>query len=136
MKNTLGVCLLVLASAVVMAGQDATKPALRPGVSVQMLRDSHAAAMPDADAEDATVVTITRGGMVFLGVDRVEATALTDVKAGTVYVKADARVPFQDVMTVLDALHGKTVVLLTAPLARAEKGKIMQPYGVRLRLGD
>jgi biopolymer transport protein ExbD len=136
MKITVGVCLLVLTSAVVMVGQDPTKPVLRPGVSVQMLKDSHAVAMPEADAEDATVVAITRDGKLFLGIKPVEAAALNNVKAGTVYVKADARAPFRSVMGVLNALQGRTAVLLTAPLSQPEKGKMMLPYGVKVRLGE
>ena len=136
MKITLGVCLLVLASAVVVVGQDQMKPVLRPGISVQMVRDSRAVEVPEADEEDATVITITANGKLFLGVKAVEAAALGNVKAATVYVKADARAPFQRVMTVLDALHGRSVVLLTAHLARTEEGKMVQPYGVKISLAE
>ena len=31
------------------------------------------------------------------------------------YVKADVRAPYQEVLAVLNALHGKSVVLLSAP---------------------
>jgi biopolymer transport protein ExbD len=100
-----------------------------------MLRESHAVAMPEADAEDATVVAITRDGKLFLGTKPVDSATLGNVKA-TVYVKADARAPFQSVMTVLDALRGNSVVLLTAPLLRPEKGKMMQPYGLKVSIGE
>lgn len=136
MKITLGVCLLVLASTVVVVAQDATKPVLRPGISVQMLKYSNAVAMPEADAEDATVVVITSNGKLFLGTKSVETAVLGNITAGTVYVKADARAPFQKVLGVLDALDGKSVVLLTAPLSPREAGKIVQPYGVKVRLGE
>ncbi len=101
-----------------------------------MLKDSHAVAMPEADAQDATVVVITRDGKLFLGTKPVEAAALSSVTAGTVYVKADARAPFQNVITVLDALRGRSVVLLTAPLSRPENGKILPPYGVKVSFGE
>lgn len=136
MKPTLGVFLLVLATAAVAIAQDPTKPVLRPGISVQMSTDSRATEMPEADAEDATVVTITRDGRLFLGINPMEITALSNVKAGTVYVKVDARAPFQNVLTVLDALRGRSVVLLTAPLSRPEEGKIVPPYGVKVSLGE
>lgn len=136
MKTTLGVCLLALSMATIVKSQDSTKPVLRPGISVQMSRASHAVEMPEADAEDATVVAVTNDGNVFLGLNRVETSALSSVKAGTVYVKVDARAPFQSVLTVLDALHGRPVVLLTAPLARREEGKIMSPYGVKVSMGE
>lgn len=136
MKITLGVCLLVFATATIAVAQGPARPALRPGIRVQMSMDSHATAVPEADAEGATVVTITRDGKVFLGIKPAEATALNNLKAETVYVKADARAPFQAVLTVLDALHGRSVVLLTAPLSRPEKGKLISPYGVKVRVGE
>ncbi len=136
MKLTLGVCMLVLGIATIAMAQNPTKPVLRPGIRVQMATDSHAVAMPEADAEDATVVTITSNGKLFLGIRQVEVTALNNLKSGTVYVKADARAPFENVLTVLDVLRGRSVVLLTAPLSRSEKGEILPPYGVKVSLGE
>ncbi len=136
MKGTLGVCLLVLATAVIAVAQDRTKPVLRPGISVQMSTASHAVAVPEADAEDATVVVITSNGKLFLGITPVDTVALSNLKARTVYVKVDARAAFQNVLTVLDALHGRSVVLLTAPLSHPEEGRIMPPYGVKVSLGE
>ncbi|MDT8067754.1 MAG: hypothetical protein ROO76_06260 [Terriglobia bacterium] len=136
MKLTLGVCLLVLAATTIAFAQDATKPVLRPGISVQMLEDSHAVQVPEADAEDANVVTIMRDGRLVLGTNQVDTPALNHLRAGTVYVKADARAPFQSVLAVLDALRGRSVILLTAPLSRPEKGKITPPYGVKVSLGE
>lgn len=136
MKLTLGVCLLVLTTAVTVAAQDPTKPVLRPGIRVQMSTVSQAVEVPEADAENAIVVVITKVGKLFLGTQPVETSALRDLKAGTVYVKVDARAPFQNVLTVLDALHGKSVILLTAPLSHPAKDKMMAPFGVRVRLGE
>ena len=137
MKLTLGVCLLVLATASFAVAQEQTKPALRPGVRVQMSNVSHAVEVPEADAGDATVVAITSTGKLFLGTSPVDTTALSSLKPGTVYVKVDARAPFQNVLTVLDALRGRSVVLLTAPTSGAQKkGEIMQPYGVKVSLGE
>ncbi len=136
MNRTSGVCLLVLAVATIAIAQDPTKPVLRPGIRVQMSRDSHAVEVPEADAEGATVVTITSDGKLFLGIKPVDTTALSSLKAGTVYVKVDARAPFQSALTVLDALRGRAVVLLTEPLSHPEKGKIMPPYGVKVRVGE
>lgn len=136
MKITLGVCLIVLTTTSIAIAQNPTKPELRPGISVEMSKASGAVEVPEADAEDANVIVVTRGGMVFLGTNRVDASALSNIKAGTVYVKADARAPFQSVLTVLDALHGRSVVLLTAPLLRPEEGKMLPPYGIKVRLSD
>jgi hypothetical protein len=49
-----------------------------------------------------------------------------------VYVKADAQAPFQKVLSVLDALRGKSVVLLAAPPKSVGREKIMPPYGLKL----
>jgi hypothetical protein len=54
------------------------------------------------------------------------------LSAETVYVKADSRAPFQTVLTVLDALRGKSVVLLTASPANVERAKIVSPYGIKV----
>jgi hypothetical protein len=131
MKHVLEVCLLTVASLTTVHAQDPSKPTLRPGISVQMAAAQHAVEMPAADQEDAAVVTVNAGGKMFLGAKPVEASALADVKASTVYVKADARAPYQSVVAVLDALHGHSLVLLTKPEG-AEKGKLTNPYGLEL----
>ena len=114
------------------AAQDPTVPVLKPGVSVNMAVAEHAVEMQAADANDATVIAITAAGKLFLGTTPTETSALTGLTAETVYVKADSRVPYQQVLTVLDALRGKTVVLLTSPPATAARSRIMPPYGVKL----
>src|ERR1035437_6502747 len=131
MKHVLEVCLITVVALGAAHAQDPSKPALRPGIHVQMAVAHNAVEMPAADKEDATVVTVTASGRIFLGTRPVEAGALADVKASTVYVKADARAPYQNVLAVLDALHGHALVLLTKPQV-AESGKITNPYGLEL----
>ena len=135
MKFVLGVCLIVAGMISTVAAQDPTKPVLRQGISVKMPVASEAVAMPAADAEDATVITLTAEGKLFFGVQPVNADSLVRVTASTVYVKADARAPYQQVLTVLNALHGHSVVLLTAPTVKAEAGQITLPYGVGVAMG-
>lgn len=129
MKFVIGVCLV---GAILAGAQEGTKPALRRGVSVEMPVASHAVEMRAADEPDATVVAITAGGKVYVGVTPTEPTALSKLSAGTVYLKADSRVPYQTVLTVLDALRGKSVVLLTAAPKDAERAGIVPPYGVKV----
>jgi hypothetical protein len=112
--------------------QDSARAALRKGVSVQMPVADHAAEMRAADQSNATVVAITANGRVFAGVEPTEPAALGKLTAQTVYVKADSQVPFQALLTVLDALHGKSVVLLTAVPANVARGKTVSPYGIKL----
>ena len=92
----------------------------------------HAVEMRAADAQQATVVAITADGKVFAGTEPAEPGALSKLSAGTVYVKADSRVPFQKVLTVLDALRGKSVVLLAAPPKSVVGTKIVSPYGMEV----
>jgi biopolymer transport protein ExbD len=71
--------------------------------------------MRAADEQNATVVTITAAGRIFVGVEPTEAAALSGLSGRTIYIKADVRAPYPKVLTVLDALRGKSVVLLSAP---------------------
>ena len=112
--------------------QEPPKPALRKGISVQMPVADHAVEMRAADEPNATVVAITANGKVFTGIEPTEPVALSKLSAETVYVKADSRVPFQTVLTVLDALRGKSVVLIAASPATVERAKIVSPHGIRL----
>jgi hypothetical protein len=124
-----------LAGAVLIAGacaQDSQKPPMRKGVSVQMAVAGHAAEARAADEPSATVVAITAEGKVYSGVTIAVPEALSSLTAATVYVKADARVPYQKVLAVLDALRGKSVVLLTASPENAGKQGYVPPYGVKL----
>jgi biopolymer transport protein ExbD len=93
---------------------------------------NHAVEMRAADEPNTTVVAITADGKVFAGIEPTEPGALSNLSAETVYVKADSRVPFQTVLTVLDALRGKSVVLLAASPANVERAKIVSPYGIKV----
>lgn len=94
---------------------------LQAGVSVQLPVTGTAVAVPKADNRDALVVALTADGATYLGVDRVTASALTGrVKTllsartdKTLYIKADARVPYARVVEVIDAVHNSGVEALT-----------------------
>jgi biopolymer transport protein ExbD len=135
MQTIIKACLVALVAMCVANAQIATKPALRSGISVKMPVARHAVEAPAADQQNATLVGVTADGRVFVGTTQVETSALTSLTEGTVYVKADARVPYQKVLTVLDALHGRPVVLLTAPGSNVERENIVPPYGVKVTLG-
>ena len=116
----------------VAGAQESPKPALRKGVSVQMPVANHAVEMRAADEPNATVVAITAEGKVYAGIKPTEPGALSSLSAETVYVKADSRVAFQTVLTVLDALRGKSVVLLAAPPKNVERLEIVPPSGIKV----
>src|SRR5664279_5921809 len=95
MKSVIGMCLIVSVLLCGARAQDPSKPVLRPGVSVQMAVAEHGVEVRAADELDATVVAITQAGKVYVGIKPTETAALSDLRDGTVYVKADARVPYQ-----------------------------------------
>src|SRR5690349_900161 len=136
MYPRMGMCLLALVvGCAVVAQQDPAAPVLRKGVSVQMPVSSQATVMRDADAEDATVITVTAKGSVYVGMRPAALNSLGQLNAKTVYVKADARVPYQHILKVLDALHGHSVVLLASSPTSAEKTGIAPPYGIKVAFG-
>ncbi|HWC19020.1 MAG TPA: hypothetical protein VG498_18555 [Terriglobales bacterium] len=135
MKSTMGVCLVVLSiTCTVLAQQDSSRPVLRSGKSVKMAVSNQATEMRMADDENATVVTVTEEGNLFVGMQPVQSSGLGELKAETVYVKADARVPYQKILTVLDSLRGHSVVLLTASPSNPERTDLVPPYGVKVIL--
>jgi len=135
LKSLIEVCVVGSILICVAGAQESPQPALRKGVSVQMPTADHVVEVREADAPDATVVAITADGKLFAGTEPTEPSALSNLGAVTVYVKADSRVPFQKVLTVLDALRGKSVVLLAAPPPKnVEKMKTVPPYGIKVAL--
>jgi biopolymer transport protein TolR len=92
-------------------------PMLQKGVSVDMAPVSSPSQMPDADKEDALLVSITRDGTVYFGTDKITTDNLTtkvkDRLANKpdkrVYVKADMRTHFGSVVTVVDAVRAAGV---------------------------
>jgi biopolymer transport protein TolR len=129
MKRVREACLI---GSILVSGMGAQKPVLRQGISVEMPVAPHAIEVRAADGQNATVLAITADGRVFEGIKTVEPAALGNVSERTVYLKADARAPYQRVLAVLDALRGKSVVLLSASPERAANGGYTPPYGTKL----
>ena len=94
---------------------------LQAGVSVQLPVTGSAVAVPKADNQDALVVALTADGAAYLGVERLAASALAGrVKTllsarsdKTLYIKADARVPYARVVELIDAVRNSGVDILT-----------------------
>jgi biopolymer transport protein TolR len=92
-------------------------PMLQKGVSVDMAQVNNPEQMPDADKEDALLVSVTRDGMVYFGSDQISIDALTtkvkDRLANKpdkrVYVKADMRARYGGVVQVVDAVRAAGV---------------------------
>ena len=132
MKSLIEVCVVGSILICAAGAQESPQPALQKGVSVHMPVADHAVEMRAAEAQHATLVAITADGKLFVGTEPIEPSALSKLSAETVYVKADSRVPFQKVLTVLDALRGKSLVFLAAPPQNVERSKIVPPYGMKV----
>jgi len=92
-------------------------PMLQKGVSVDMAQVNNPEQMPDADKEDALLVSVTRDGTVFFGPDKISIDNLTtkvkdrlaNHQDKRVYVKADMRTRFGGVVLVVDAVRAAGV---------------------------
>jgi biopolymer transport protein ExbD/biopolymer transport protein TolR len=92
-------------------------PMLQKGISVDMAPVNNPEQMPDADKEDALLVSITRDGKVYFGSEQMQVDNLTskvkDRLANKpdkrVYVKADMRARFGSVVQVVDAVRAAGV---------------------------
>jgi biopolymer transport protein ExbD len=148
MKCLVSVCLSVLAGVVLFAAsKPGQTPTLQRGIGVQMAPSSHAAPMPEADQENAWVVTVTTDGRIYFGVEAVTPESLTHEmqirprnRAAKLYVKADAGAPFSSVRQVLHAARVDLfddVVLLTAQPepVQTSTGTIVPPKGLEVWIG-
>jgi len=93
-------------------------PMLQKGVSVDKAEVNSPTPMDDADKEDAMLVSITRDGSVYFGSDQISIDALTtkvkerlasNMQNKQVYVKADRRAHFGDVVKVVDSVRAAGV---------------------------
>ena len=143
MKYSLEVCVIMVALATNIAvAQDATIPMQR-GISVQLPATNNAVAVPSADKEDALVVAVTYDGRVYLGTDLISSADLggkikSEMAARAdkrLYVKADARTPYANVVNVLDAVRPSGVrglILLTSQERPSDTGKNVTPTGLEM----
>jgi len=136
MKVVIQLCVVLQILKGVAGAQDPTMPPLRKGISVQMPIANHAVEVRAADEPNSTVVAVTADGKVYTGVQRIEPDALSKLSAETVYLKADSRVPFQTVLTVMDALRGKLVVLIAASSANVPRANTVRAHGIKLKISS
>ncbi len=146
MKRLLEVCLVALALAWSMssiAAQSAAEVPKQKGRAVDLPYTSNAALVPDADKEDALVVTVTRDGSVYLGVNPTSAGTLAkevrDILSNRtqkiLYIKADARVPYASLVKILDFVRAagvQEVTLLTAQRDSEGPGALVAPKGLQM----
>jgi len=121
-----------------------TAQALQKGISVELAPTSSAVPVPDADKQDATIITVTETGKLYFGIDMLTPDALQEKlkarashHAQTLYIKADAKAPYAYVMKVLDAAHIAgiaSVTLLTNQPIGMRAGTPVSPLGIEMEL--
>jgi biopolymer transport protein ExbD len=146
MKRLLEVCLVALTlagSTPSIAAQPAAGVLKQKGITVDLPPTSNAVAVPDADKEDAVVVTVTRGGSVYLGVNLTSTAALADEVRSVLsnrsqkilYIKADARIPYASLVRILDSVRTtgvQEVTLLTSQRNSESPGTVVPPKGLEM----
>jgi biopolymer transport protein ExbD/biopolymer transport protein TolR len=145
MDRKLAACLVSLMIAIPGA---AFAQQLQRGVSVQMPITRNAVAVPNADTQDALVVALTADGTAYLRGDRFPPPALADQVRNilstrnekTLYIKADARVPYARLVEVIDAVQTSGVeglTLLTAQQDATDQGNgLVPPKGLEMRVNQ
>jgi biopolymer transport protein ExbD len=112
-------------------------PMLQHGVSVDLAKTNNPVQMPDADKEDALLVAIQRDGTVFFGTDKIAPDQLTnkikDRLASRVdkrvFVKADARTKYGNVVEVVDNVRAAGVDQLGLLTEQRKMGAPAPPPG-------
>ena len=111
-------------------------PMLQKGVSVDLARVNNPEAMPDADKEDALLVAITRDGKIFFGSDQVagadQLTHLVKDRLASrtdkrVFIKADARTKYGNVVEVVDDVRSAGVDQLGLLTEQRKSGSFATP---------
>ena len=149
MNRRLQTCLVLLVM-VVIAGavfaQSGVSVPLQRGVSVRLAVTSNAVAVPNADQPDALVLALTADGSIYLRANPVATPDLADKVRSilstrqdkTLYIKADARVPYARLVEVIDAVQRSGVeglTFLTAQQDTADQGRRpVSPKGLEMRV--
>ena len=136
------VALLVVVTAM-SAAPRSTAQAMQKGISVELAPTSSAVPVPDADKQDALIITVTDTGRLYFGIDPVTPGSLAEKLKGrqsrtqNLYIKADARASYTIVVKVLDAARAagvEHVTLLTTQPKPAQAGTVVLPEGIEMEL--
>lgn len=146
MKHLLAVCLIALMLAAVLPCASAQSPGMQKGVSVQMAMTRNASPMPEADNEDAWIVTVAADGKLYFGADPMTPDELADWmkthprnREARLYIKADARASFANVEKALELGRDAgfaAPVLLTSQQKSHPPGTMVSPQGLDIAVGS
>jgi biopolymer transport protein ExbD len=145
MNHLFEVCLVALTLTTGIA-PSVTAQAMQKGISVELPVTSNAVPMPDADHGDSLIVSVTENGSLYFGIDPISRAALAERVRGSLsnraeknlYIKADARTTYVNVMKVLVAVRKAGVEapnLLTTQRDLAEPGTLVPPKGLEVLVG-
>jgi biopolymer transport protein ExbD len=143
MKCLLSVCFVAFALIVIAARNvPTTAQTMQQGISVQLAATNNAAPVPDADNEDAWIVTVTNDGSLYFGVQPVTLDNLAKQmkerprnREQKLYIKADARAPFANIKRVLEVgreTFFADAVLLTSQPESPRPGTLVPPKGIEV----
>ncbi len=126
-------------SVVVLSTLELSSQQLQKGVSVQLALTTNARPAPDADQGNAWIVSISADGRLWFGIAPVTPDALANKMIQTprnrdqnLYIKADARASYSDLVQVLRAAH---VVGFESPVLLTSQPTSAQPNGLMLPMG-
>ena len=110
-------------------------PMLQKGVSVDLAKTNNPIQMQDADKEDALLVAIQRDGTVFFGTDKISPDQLTNKMKERlanradkrVFIKADARARYGNVVEVVDNVRSAGVDQLGLLTEQRKQGSFAPP---------
>ena len=110
-------------------------PMLQKGISVDMAQVNNPEQMPDADKEDALLVSVTRDGKVYFGSEQTTIDNLTNKvkdrlanKADKrVFIKSDARARYGNVVEVVDNVRSAGVDDVGLLTEQKKQGALPQP---------
>lgn len=145
MEKLLGAFLVALTSACIAPCATAQTAPLQRGISVQLPSTNHAVAVPQADRADSVIVIVTQEGSMYFGLDPIRPaelagrikSAFSGGKAKTLYIKADARAPYADVVRVIDAVRSagvQSLTLLTEQYDSEAPGTMVPPKGLEMEV--
>jgi biopolymer transport protein ExbD len=154
MKYALYVCLaaaictgVALQSAIRQSVAHAQTRAMQKGVSVEMASATNAQAWPQADDNEAWVVTVDSTGRLYFRADAMMPEELKQWmirhprrRDQKLYIKVDARAPYATVQTALDAASAaefaQPVLLVNQPNSSARPGAVVPPKGLEVIIGS
>jgi biopolymer transport protein ExbD/biopolymer transport protein TolR len=140
--NTAWSMVLLVVATTMSAVPRSSAQAMQKGIRVELARTNSAVAVPDADNQDALIVTVTESGKLYFGIDPVTVESLVGklkdrASRRTIYVKADARAPYASVVKVFDAARTAEVAgvtLLTTQPKPTSAGAVVLPQGIEMEL--